>query len=104
MTPQELRTLIIEQFGLESYSEQDQNEAVEKISDLVFQRTLMQAMDALPESEQASFDAMLEQNQEPQAVLEYLIAKVPTFGDIFAQEMQAVREELGGMANDTSAS
>jgi hypothetical protein len=104
MNPQELRALIIEQFGLGSYSPKDQDEAVEKISDLVFQRALMEAMDAIPENDQSAFDALLEQNPEPQIVLDYIINKVPTFGDIFAREMQAIQEELGTMGESATPS
>ena len=86
---------VIEEWGLQSLSEDKQADIVERIGRMIYQAVLVRSLDILSEKEQAELDLIMDKDQTtPENVLAFLKSKIPTFDTILAEEKQKIKDDV----------
>ncbi len=82
---------IIELLGLEALSEQEKKSLIDKMTDLVMKRVLLQIMDRMKAEDSIELTQM---ERNPQEILAFVAEKVPDVDDLLKQEIVKVKEEM----------
>ena len=90
---QEIRTNIIELFGIDKLPEEQQEETIARIGKLIFQAVLIRILPLMEEADLAEYDKLVEGGVAPDALLDFFFEKVPGFLQIVAEESENFRKE-----------
>ncbi len=95
----EVKNIIIKSFGIEAASPEVQEELISQIGALIFQGSLMRAMERVEEKDLEKFETILNNNADPDMIFAFLVENIPGFEQIVAEEALAFKEK----ANQTMA-
>lgn len=85
---------IITLFKLESLSAEEQEKAIEKIGDIVFQRVILKITELLtPEQLERLNEALQKEEQEPGSILQCLQSNVPNLSQVVNNEIIEFKSE-----------
>jgi hypothetical protein len=90
---QDVRDQLIQAYNLQALSPEDQEAAISKISEIVFQNVLMRVIPTLSEEKQAAFEALLNGNAGPEEILGFLQQEIPDLGTIMQEESANFHKE-----------
>ncbi len=83
---------IIKEWGLTSFSPEEQIEMVEKLNKILYQLILGEAIELLPENEQDELDLFAErESTTPEMILAFLASKIPNFEQIRLNKINEVK-------------
>lgn len=83
-----IKTNLINALGLESLTETEQEEALLRIGNIIFQSTLMRVLEELDEAAKAELDKLLSlPSRDEEAILMFLRARVQNFDEIMNEEV-----------------
>ncbi|MEK7088745.1 MAG: hypothetical protein AAB913_01285 [Patescibacteria group bacterium] len=89
----EVRKNIIELFEINNLSEDKQEETISRIGKIIFQSVLMRVLPILTEEELAQYEKLVENNVEPDALLDFFFERIPSFLQIVAAEAENFKKE-----------
>lgn len=85
---------LIKEFGLDTLDQKQQEEALIRIGNLIFQATLVHALGEMSEKTKTEFDAMLgEKSDDEKAIIAFLQEKVPNLDNIMRAEIEKLRAD-----------
>lgn len=90
---EELRKKVIEMFDMGSLPEEKQNELIDKIAPLVYQASLIRAMEAMTDEEVDALEKMLNADAKPEEIFGYLESHVENFNTILSEEAHSLKEK-----------
>jgi len=93
MNKELLQKNIISLLGLESLSEEKKIQLLEKLSELVFKRTMVRVMELLPEEGQEELSKLVDEG-DSEKTNAFIVEKIPNFEEIMNEEIVAVKEEM----------
>jgi hypothetical protein len=95
MAQQLLRSNIIQEWGLNDLSPEDQREAINRIGELLIKAIAARAYHYLTEDEKGDLEARLGGNESDlEGTLEYLEKKLPFYDVIVEEETEKLREAI----------
>lgn len=90
-----LGTNIIAELGLEALPEERRIGIINKLSELVQQRVMLQIAEKLSEADALALEKLInEKGESDPAVANFIVEKIPTMPDIVRAEIVAVKKEL----------
>jgi hypothetical protein len=87
-----LRQTIIDNLGIASLPVAQQDQMIERIGKLIFQGTLMRALQDMTEQDQKELETLLKTPNEA-ALMGFLKAKVPNLEEIVKEEAERFKQE-----------
>lgn len=84
---------IIKILGIDKLSEEKQKEAMEKLGAIVYQETMLRALEVLSEEDKDEFEKVIAQNPDPENLFSFLSEKVPNLDEIISEEATKLRTE-----------
>jgi len=84
---------IIELFEIEKLPEVEQEEAINKISKVIFEAVLLRVLPTMSEEDLAEYEKLLESGVAPDALFDFFFSKIPDFFKIVAEESESFREK-----------
>ncbi len=93
MNKELLQKNIISLLGLEALSQEKKIQLLEKITDLVFKRTMVKVMGELSEEDQAELEKLIDTGDSDKTN-NFVAEKVPNFEELMNKEILAVKEEM----------
>ncbi len=84
---------IITQLGLESLSQEEQNEILSQFTDSLLKRLVVRVYDRLNDQDQATFDQVTESGDQAQ-VESFLKTKIPNLEEIREEETSGLIQEM----------
>lgn len=91
-----IKQSIMDMFELDKMEPTKALEMVERLSRLIFQATLVRVLPLLNEEETKEYEKIVENAEGPEILLKFLEEKVSSFGEIFEEEAEGLRDELAG--------
>ncbi|NQV00877.1 MAG: hypothetical protein HQ537_02035 [Parcubacteria group bacterium] len=88
-----LQKNIISLLGLESLPEEKKIQLLEKLTDLVFKRTIIKVMELLSEADQEELGKLIDAG-DSEKTNAFIAEKVPNFEEIMNKEIISVKEEM----------
>ncbi len=86
---------LIADWDMESLSEQERIDFIDRVSRLVYQAVLVRSLDILSVVEQEELDRLLDVNSTtPEDVFVFLDKKIPTFHMLVKDEVEAVKQDV----------
>lgn len=86
---------IIAELGIEALPEERRVGIINKLSELVQQRVMLQIAEKLSEADAHALEALIDTKGESDpAVANFIVEKIPTMPDIVRAEIIAVKKEL----------
>lgn len=85
---------ITKEFGLDTMSESDQQQALQNVGQVVIQSAVLRVLNDMSEEDTAQFEAFLENDPSPEELIAFLTAKAPQFESILQEEVVAFKEEV----------
>lgn len=82
----EVKNIIVREFGLGAASPEMQDEMIAEIGGLIFQGALMRGMERVDEKDLDKFEQMFAQNKEPNEVFAFLNEHIQGFEELVAEE------------------
>src|SRR3989338_1902536 len=83
-----LKQNLMDGLGLNLLPEADREEALLRISNIIFKGVLMRVLDEMDEQQKDAFSALFSENPDDQeAIFAHLRSALPTFDDIVADEV-----------------
>lgn len=98
MNKELLQKNIISLLGLEALSQEKKIQLLEKVTDLVFKRTMVKVMEALSEKDQTELEKLIDAGDSDKTS-EFVAEKIPNFEEIMNKEIIAVKEEMVAEVN-----
>lgn len=92
-TNQDVRDQLIQAYNLQALSTEDQDAAIAKISEIVFQNVLMRVVPTLSEEKQSAFETLLSGEAGPEEIFGFLAQEVPDLGTIMQEESANFHKE-----------
>jgi len=74
-------------------SEEKKIQLLEKLSELVFKRSMVRAMELLPEESQEELAKLVDLGDQEKTNA-FIVEKIPNFEEIMNEEIVAVKEEM----------
>jgi len=84
---------IIETLGINKLPIEDQKEAMEKLGGIVYEETILKALEIMEEKDQEEFAKLVEKNPDPEIILTFLNEKIPNLEEIIKEEAEKLRNE-----------
>lgn len=91
----EIRQNIIDLFEIDKMPIDKQEEMIEKIGKIIFQSVLMRILPMMPPEDLEIYNKMMDDNESPEKVFDFLFEKIPNFFGIIAEESENFRKEAG---------
>lgn len=91
-----LRANLMSELGLDKIPEKDREAALLKIGEIIFKSVLIRILDTLNDAGRQEFDTFLsnKNNQkDPDALYDFLKAKVPNLDELVSEEIAAFKRE-----------
>lgn len=93
----EIRGNIIEMFEIDKLPVEEQEDAINKISQTIFETVLMRVLPTLSEEDLAEYEKMIENNVSPDELMNFFFDKVENFMQIIAEESENFRKEAANI-------
>ena len=100
----EIKTNIINMFGINKLPKEEQEEAVTRVGKIVFQMVLMRILPTLNEEDSAEYDKLITENREPDELLGFFYEKVPGFLQIVEEESENFKKDAEDMMSKVATS
>lgn len=89
-----LKQNIINNLGISALPQEEQEEAMTRIGNIIFQGVLIRIIEVMSDSDKDEFEKVLsEKNGESEAVLEFLRLKIPNLNEIVNEEVAKFKQE-----------
>jgi len=89
-----LKQNIIQELGLDVLSEKEQEEALLRIGQIIFQSVLIRVMEELTAKEKDQFAKLLtERPDDEKVIFDFLKSKIPNLEEIVNEEVAAFKKE-----------
>lgn len=89
-----LKQNIINNLGISALPQEEQEEAMTRIGNIIFQGVLIRIIEVMSDSDKDEFEKVLsEKNGESEAVLEFLRLKIPNLNEIVDEEVAKFKQE-----------
>ena len=99
-----LKENIIKSLGIDALPQEQQEEALAKIGNMIFQGVLMKVMENMAEADRDEFEKLLsEKNNEPEAILNFLRSKIANLDEIVNEEIIKFKQESANFMNNIKA-
>ena len=99
-----LKENIIKSLGIDALPQEQQEEALAKIGNMIFQGVLMKVMENMAEADRDEFEKLLsEKNNEPEAILNFLRSKITNLDEIVNEEIIKFKQESTNFMNNIKA-
>lgn len=85
---------IVAEFGLQSFSVEEQTQYVDQIGEIVLQGVLIKSLSMLDEDQAAMLDSMIDQEKSPEDIMNYLQTAIPGFTNLVTDEVVQVKKDL----------
>lgn len=85
---------IVTEFGLQSFSTEEQVQYVDQIGEIVLQGVLIKSLSMLDEDQAAMLDNMIDQEKSPEDIMNYLQTAIPGFTNLVTDEVAQVKKDL----------
>lgn len=92
-TKNKIQKNIIELFDIGKLPKEKQEETIARIGKIIFQSVLMRVLPMLKEEEVAKYEKLVENEVEPDTLLDFFFEKIPSFLQIIAEETENFRKE-----------
>ncbi|MFA6586114.1 MAG: DUF5663 domain-containing protein [Candidatus Paceibacterota bacterium] len=93
----EVRKNIITLFEIEKLPEDKQEETISRIGNIIFQSVLMRVLPVLKDEELKEYEKLVDNNVEPETLLDFFFEKIPSFLQIISEETENFRKESAGV-------
>ena len=95
LTTPPLKDLIIPFFDLQDFTEEQQEQATQSLTRIIFQKLLIKVWDILPEDERKELADKIESEKgDGSTVFQYLENKVPNLFVIIREEMEKLKADV----------
>jgi hypothetical protein len=84
---------IIEVLGISSLPREKQEEAMERLGGIVYQETMLRALDIMSDEEKDEFEKLIEKDPDPETMFIFLETKIPNIEEIAKEEAEKLRDE-----------
>jgi len=84
---------IIKEFGLENFSSEEQAEFIKDIGENLKLRVGMKFAEIMSDDQLEQFQAVMDSDDD-EAATKWLVANVPNYAQLVADEMQAIKSEI----------
>ena len=91
---------IIRILGIDSLAKEKQQEAVERLSAIVYQNVMLRVLDILDEKQKDEFEKEIEKNPDPENLFSWLADRIQNVDKIIEEEAQKLREESKDILGD----
>lgn len=79
---------------MDGLSAEEQQKILQKVGDIIFQRVMMRAVDALDEEAKNELDKLIDiKKNDAEAVLDYFRSKLPNFDTLVMEEVAGFKKE-----------
>jgi hypothetical protein len=85
---------IVAEFGLQSFSTEEQTQYVDQIGEIVLQGVLIKSLSILNEDQATVLDSMIDQEKSPEEIMQYLQSAIPGFTNLITDEVTQVKKDL----------
>jgi hypothetical protein len=89
----EINKNIVIALGINNLPVEKQKEAMERLGAIVYQEVMLRVLDILSEEEKDEFEKLIEKDQNPETMFDFLSSKIPNFEGIVIEEAEKLREE-----------
>lgn len=90
---------ISRELGLDGLSAEEQQKALQKVGDIIFQRVMMRAIDELDEVSKNELDRLLDvKKNDAGAMLDFLRDRLSNFDALVAEEVAGFKKEAWELA------
>lgn len=83
-----LRKQLIATYNLGDLPKDDQDDVLNKISELIYQAVLLRALPLLSDKQQDEFEKLLDNDAEPEELMAFFSKNVPGFEAIVKEEVE----------------
>lgn len=91
-----IKQTLIELFELDKMEPGKAAETADRLAKLVFQAVLMRALPMLSEKDLGEYESIVDSNQGPEILFDFLSKKVPDFQKMITEEAETLRADLAG--------
>ena len=91
---QELQQKIIQEFDLVNLESKSQDDAVNRIGQLLIDRLVLESLSALDDVTQDKFNEILDNKPDPDKVISFLQKNVPNFYDLWDEIFSAIKTDF----------
>ena len=99
-----LKKNIIRDLGIGALPQEQQEEALLRIGNIIFQGALMKVVENMAEADKSEFEKLLsEKNNEPEAILNFLRSKIANLDEIISEEIRKFKQESADIMGNISA-
>lgn len=86
---------IMTEWGVASLPPEEQNDAILRVGNILYQAVLVKSLDILSEKDEEELDALLDlDTTTTKDVLSFLKSKIPTFSQLVKEESQSLKQNL----------
>ena len=93
-----LQQSIIEELGLGTLSQGQQEELLAKMGDVLFKKILLETLEILGEEDQKKFGEMVDEKKSAEEVEDFLKSKIENYDEFVKKVASDFKGELTGMA------
>lgn len=93
---QNIQDIIAKEFGFDDLNDERQQELIERMTESVIKRVLVDAYTKLSESDRKTFEEMIENIEEsdPNNIEEFLREKLTDYDEIIAEAVSSLKENI----------
>ena len=92
---------MVKMLGLDALPESEQQEALIKIGEIIFQRVVMRGIEMLSEDEKMELDEKADDmKKDPAALFEFFESKIANFKDVVKEEIEAFKNKSVDMTKN----
>ncbi len=91
-----IKQTLIELFELDKMSPEKATETAERLAKLVMQAVLTRVLPMLSEENLQKYEDIIDTNQSPEILFDFLNSKVVNFQEILTEETESLHRELSG--------
>ncbi len=93
---QSIQMMIATEFGFEDVGDENQKQLIEKMTESVIKRVLVDAYTKLSESDRKNFEEMMEniENIEPDSIEEFLREKLTDYDEVVNKAVEDLKKNM----------
>lgn len=99
-----LKQNIINDLGIGALPQEQQEEALARIGNIIFQGVLLRVMALMSDGDKIEFEKLLtEKNNKPEIILEFLRLKIANLDEVISEEVAKFKQESAHFMNNISS-
>jgi hypothetical protein len=100
MDAQKFHDTLVQEFDLQAYSPQEQQQYIDQLGELVLQGVLVKSFSAITDEQADQMEQALGQGMAPEEMMNLLQSMIPGFAELVRDEVMQVKQDL---ANGTGS-